>query len=202
MPAEERSWGHLKTGLSLSQERTADSCTIHMGFESPRAVPPVTHVGGCREDNVASLLWPHCLFTHRDLLASFSMCQHLLSTPEQGHHVADAPRRDRHLVTEQQLLGRLGAAPSLHLGLSHSTSLSFQHPQAGCNFWKPPDLLLHPQLPLWGRAHAGDDLSGLGTCRRSLKMRWLCRADPMMDTGSSVYFKFYRGHFPLPGVGE
>lgn len=30
----------------------------------------------------------------------------------------------------------------------------------------------------------------------------LCRADPEMDTGSSVYFEFYRGHLPLPGVGE
>lgn len=53
--------------------------------------------------NVASLLWPHCSFTHRDLLASFSLCQHLLTTPEQGHRVADAPRRRRHPVTQQQL---------------------------------------------------------------------------------------------------
>lgn len=65
--------------------------------------------------NVASLLWPHCLFTHRDFLASFSICQHLLTTPEQGHRVADAPRRRRHLVTQQQLCSSFwGGSRLLH----------------------------------------------------------------------------------------
>lgn len=65
-----------------------------------------------------------------------------------------------------------------------------------------PDLILHTQTTPLGRTPTGNDPSGLGTRRRSLKTCRLCRADPVMDTGSSVYFKFYRGHFPLPGVGE
>lgn len=66
-----------------------------------------------------------------------------------------------------------------------------------------PDPSLHyPKLPLWFRTPSWNEPSGLGTCRRSLKTCWLCKTDPVMDTGSSIYFKFYRGHFPLPGAGE
>lgn len=67
--------------------------------------------------NAASLLWPHCSFTHRDLLAGFSVCQHLLTTPEQGHRMADAPQRRRHLVMQQQICSSSWAAQGCSIPL-------------------------------------------------------------------------------------
>jgi len=96
--------GAVKNRPSLLLESTADSCAMQMGFEShcEENCFPVAHVRGCREDKCCFIA-PAPLFTHRDLLASFSVCQHLLTTPEQGHRVADAPWRRRHLLTQQRL---------------------------------------------------------------------------------------------------
>lgn len=117
-PTGGRSWGHLKTGLPClwkgQQIPALSRWDLSHTVKKTVALWHMSEAAG--KINVASLLWPHCLFTHRDLLASFSICQHLLTTPEQGHHMADAPRRRRHLVTQQQLCSSSrGGSRLLHL---------------------------------------------------------------------------------------
>lgn len=105
MPTGGRSLGQLKTGLCHLWEGQLIPALSRwdLSHTVKQTVSPWHMSEAAGKINVASLLWSHCSFTYRDLLASFSVCQHLLTTPEQGHRMADAPRRRRHLVTQQQL---------------------------------------------------------------------------------------------------
>lgn len=168
-----------------------------------KTISPCPSSEAAEKVNIASSLWPRCWFTPRDLLASFSVCQHLLVTPEQGHRVADAPRRRRLLVTQQQLCsGSWGGSRLLHPFAwgrdPERLSASSIHGQAATfrNLPCPQFVPAHPKVTLWCRTLRWDKPSSLGPCRRSPKSRWLCKIDPVMDAGSSI-LSFIGGIFPF-----
>lgn len=174
--------GAFSNRPSLSLERTADSCTIRLGFES--------HCGG---NGPSRDTCQRLQGRSRCFIALAPLFVHPQGSPGQLFHVSASPQLPRarascgSCCTEGQtpcegaaaplqLLGRLRAAPSLHFGAvtQHMAQLPastgrLQLLEASC----APDLVLHaPKCPsgaghpqgmarvLW--AHAGGRRGCLG----------------------------------------
>lgn len=188
-------WRTVKNRPSLSLERTADSSTLQMGFE-PHSEETISlwHMSEASgQRNAASLLWPHCWFTHRDLLASFSICQHLLTTPEQGHCVADAPRRRRHLAIQR-------SAPAVARGCSIPLLRDVTQRIAQLPASQPMETSCAPNLSLYTPNYPSDAGHQDGTKRsghtQEVTEDALALPNTSCDGYRIVYLSFTGGIFP------